>query len=56
MTLMHLIHYFKFLDTEMARRVFYTVGKLANRLPAYRLRFAKSDGVWDLLSGPISKG
>lgn len=45
-TLMHLIHFYKYLNQETARLGFYEVKKLLETLPSYRLQFAKSGKIW----------
>ncbi len=45
-TLLHLIHFYKYLNRETARLGFYEVKKLLETLPAYRLQFAKSGKIW----------
>ena len=45
--LKHLIHFFKFLPPETAELGFYTVKEMLERLPGYRLQFAKNTKIWD---------
>jgi hypothetical protein len=45
-TLLHLIHFYKYLNQETARLGFYEVKKLLETLPSYRLQFAKSGKIW----------
>jgi hypothetical protein len=45
-TLMHLIHFYKYLNQETARLGFYEVKNLLETLPSYRLQFAKSGKIW----------
>lgn len=49
-TLMHLIHFFKYLNQETARLGFYEVKNLLETLPSYRLQFAKSGKIWHNLA------
>jgi hypothetical protein len=45
--LKNLIHFFKYLPPEAAQLGFYTVKAILERLPAYRLQFAKNTKIWD---------
>ncbi len=45
--LKHLIHFFKYLPPEAAQLGFYTVKEILERLPGYRLQFAKNTKIWD---------
>jgi hypothetical protein len=45
--LKHLIHFYKYLPPEAAQLGFYTVKEILERLPGYRLQFAKNAKIWD---------
>jgi len=47
--LLHLIHFYKYLDQETARMGFYLVKDILETLPAYRLQFAKKSDIWNHL-------
>jgi len=51
MMLTHLTHFFKYLDREAAEKGFYTIKKILEQLPAYRLQFLKSEEIWNRLVG-----
>jgi hypothetical protein len=45
--LLHLIHFFKYMNDETARKGFSMVKEMVDILPAYRLHFFKTQHVWD---------
>ena len=45
--LMHLIHFFMYLDGDTARLGFLFVKDLLDKIPAYTLEFAKNKKIWD---------
>ena len=45
--LMHLIHFFMYLDIDAARAGFFLVKDLLDKVPAYTLEFAKNEKIWD---------
>jgi hypothetical protein len=49
MMLMHLTHFFKYLDREAAEKGFYAIKDMLDQLPAYRLQFIKSEDIWNRL-------
>ena len=45
--LMHLIHFYKYLNDETARAGFHLVKEILDGHPAYKLEFAKKNIIWD---------
>jgi len=45
--LKHLIHFYKCFPPQTAQLGFYTVKAILERLPVYRLQFAKNTKIWD---------
>jgi hypothetical protein len=45
--LLHLIHFFKFMNDETAGRGFWLVKEMVDMLPAYRLHFPKTHQKWE---------
>ena len=53
---MHLVHFFKYLNDETAQRGFYLVKEILDDHPAYQLRFAKKKIIWDNIYGVKERG
>ena len=45
--LIHLIHFYKYLNDETARAGFYLLKEMLDTLPAYKLEFARKRKIWD---------
>ena len=45
--LIHLIHFYKYLNDETARSGFYLLKEMLDTLPAYKLEFARKRKIWD---------
>ena len=54
--LMHLIHFYKYLNDETARRGFQLVKEILDDHPAYQLKFAKRKIIWDNIYGVKERG
>ncbi len=45
--LMHLIHFYKYLDDQTAREGFHVVKEILDAVPVYKLEFARQGKIWD---------
>jgi hypothetical protein len=45
--LMHLIHFYKYLNDQTAREGFYILKEILDILPVYKLEFAREGEIWD---------
>jgi hypothetical protein len=45
--LMHLIHFYKYLNDQTAREGFYILKEILDILPVYKLEFAREGKIWD---------